>query len=113
MRLLHPAGLSDQAFTLHGHVWQEEPYANNSTEIGDNPLSQWLGSRVSFGPNTSFDLVLPKAGGEAEVPGDYLYRAFVGSDFQNGIWGIMHVGSTDMVTLTEFTGLLIQLSQIE
>ena len=39
------------------------------------------------------------------MPGDYLYRTFVGTDFQNGIWGVMRVGAgnTDIVTVTEFT----------
>lgn len=109
MRLLHPAGLADQNLTLHGHVWQEEPYTNDSTEIGYNDLSQWLGTRVSFGPNTSFEVVLAKAGGQGEVPGDYLYRTFVGTDFQNGMWGIMRVGAsnTDIVTVTEFTATTV------
>lgn len=103
LRLLHPAGLADQNLTLHGHVWQEEPYTKDSTEIGPNDLSEWIGARVSFGPNTSFEVVLPKAGGQAGVPGDYLYRAFVGTDFQNGMWGVMRVGASDIVTVTEFT----------
>jgi hypothetical protein len=105
LRLLHPAGLADQNITLHGHVWQELPYKNDSTEIGNNPLSQWIGSRVSFVPNSSFEVVLPSAGGEAGVPGDYLYRTFVGTEFLNGIWGLMRVGAydSDIVTVTEYS----------
>ncbi len=104
MRLLHPAGLNEQVYTLHGHVWQEEPYKNNSTVIGDNPKSQNFGARDSFGPNVSWDLVAKKAGGEKGVPGDYLYRTFIGTDFMFGLWGVLRVGEPgkDIVTMTSF-----------
>jgi plastocyanin len=104
MRMLHPAGLNEQVFVLHGHNWQEEPYTNNSTQIGNNPLSQSTGSRDTFGPNASFDVVLPRAGGIDATKGDYLFRTFIGEDFQNGIWGIVRVGDPgkDVVTVTQF-----------
>jgi hypothetical protein len=104
-RMIHPAGISEQVFTLHGHVWQEEPYVNGSTEIGHNPLSQSEGSRDGFGPNVSFDAVIEKAGGSAGVTGDYLYRTFVGNLFSAGIWGLFRVGETgsDICTLTRFS----------
>jgi len=102
-RMVHPAGLAEQVFTLHGHVWQEEPYINGSKEIGNNPLSQNQGSRDGFGPNIAFDAVIDKAGGAAGVTGDYLYRTFIGSNFQNGIWGLLRVGNSDIVTITRFS----------
>ena len=104
-RMIHPAGLSEQVFSLHGHVWQELPYKNGSTEIGNNPLSQWQGSRDGFGPNVSFEVVIDKAGGAAGVTGDYLYRTFIGSIFQAGLWGLFRVGEPgkDIVTLTKFS----------
>jgi manganese oxidase len=104
-RMIHPAGISEQVFVLHGHVWQEQPYVNGSTEIGNNPLSQSEGSRDGFGPNISFDAVIGKAGGSAGVTGDYLYRTFVGSLFQAGIWGLFRVGETgrDICTITRFS----------
>ena len=38
-RLMHPFGTgTSQVFSLHGHVWQRNPYKNNSREIGDNSL---------------------------------------------------------------------------
>ena len=41
LRVLHPAGLNEQVFELHGHAWQEEPYSKGSLDIVDNnPLSQ-------------------------------------------------------------------------
>lgn len=102
-RVIHPAGLAEQVFTLHGHVWQEEPYVNGSKEIGNNPLSQSQGSRDGFGPNIAFDAVIDKAGGSAGVTGDYLYRTFIGNNFQNGVWGLLRVGNSDVVTITKFS----------
>ena len=105
LRVVHPGGLNEQVFTLHGHVWQEEPYTKNSTVITDNnPLSQWMGSRDIFGPNSSFDVVVKSAGGGSAVQGDYLFRTFMGTDFLNGMWGVVRVGAPgkDTVTLTTF-----------
>ena len=105
LRMLHPAGLSEQVFELHGHAWQEEPYSTGSTKIvADNPTSQWTGSRDTFGPNASFDVVLKHAGGVNAVQGDYLFRTFIGTEFLNGMWGLVRVGPVgkDVITLTEF-----------
>jgi len=104
-RLVHPAGANEQVFTLHGHVWQEEPYVNGSREIGNNPQSQSQGSRDSFGPNVSFDAVINRAGGASGTAGDYLYRTFVGSSFQFGMWGLLRVGEAgkDAVTITRIS----------
>jgi len=104
-RMVHPAGINEQVFTLHGHVWQEEPYVNGSKEIGHNPLSQSQGSRDGFGANVSFDAVIDEAGGAAGVPGDYLYRTFIGNVFQNGMWGVLRVAAPtqDIVTITRFS----------
>ena len=101
-RMVHPAGLAEQTWVLDGHVWQEEPYVDGSTRIGVNPSSQWLGSRDGFGPNDQFDIVVAAAGGTAGVTGDYLYRSFIGFDFQKGLWGIFRVGeeNADVVTIT-------------
>ncbi len=102
LRLVHPGGLSEQTFTLAGHPWQEQPFRNNSREIDDNPASQWYGSRDSFGANDQFNIVLNSAGGHKQVTGDYLYRTFIGSEFENGIWGVMRVGEpgSDIVTIS-------------
>ena len=92
LRVVHPGGLSEQTFTLAGHPWQEEPFQNNSQEIGDNAASQWFGGRDSFGANDQVNIVLKSAGGRKQVTGDYLYRSFIGSEFQFGLWGVMRVG---------------------
>jgi hypothetical protein len=113
-RLVHPGGSTNgQVFTLHGHVWQEEPYKNASTEIGNNPLSQWIGSRDSYGAASHYDIVLDKAGGEGRVPGDYLYRTYVGAQIVKGLWGIFRVANAcgdpnapncpDTVVITSYT----------
>jgi hypothetical protein len=108
-RLVQPGGgTNGQVFTLHGHVWQEQPYKNNSTEIGENPLSEWIGSRDSYGAASHYDIVVSKAGGEDSVPGDYLYRTFIGAQIPKGIWGIFRVANAcngqcpDTVTITSF-----------
>lgn len=105
LRVLHPAGLNEQVFELHGHTWQEEPYSKGSLAIVDNnPMSQWTGSRDTFGANSSFDIVLKSAGGKNAVKGDYLFRTFIGQDFQNGMWGLLRVGDKgkDVVTVTSY-----------
>ena len=103
MRMLHPAGTSEEIITLHGQVWQEEPYTNDSTQIGSNDLSQATGSRDTFGANSSFDMVLNHAaGGAFNYPGDYLFRTFIGNDFMGGMWGLVRVGDAgkDIVRVT-------------
>jgi hypothetical protein len=91
-RLLHPQGTGTaQVFALNGHVWQRNPYTNNSTVIGDNPLSQWLGSHDSYGGTDHYELVVAKAGGQNGVPGDYLYTTFVPNQNLYGSWGIFRV----------------------
>jgi len=91
-RLMHPEGTGTaQVFTVNGHVWQREPYANDSTVIGNNQLSQWLGSHDSHGGTDHYDLVIDKAGGQNGVPGDYLYTTFVPNQNIYGSWGIFRV----------------------
>jgi hypothetical protein len=92
-RLTHPFGTGiSQVFSLHGHVWQRNPYNTNSSQIGSNSLSQWIGSRDNHGSSDHFDLVIEKAGGESGQAGDYLYTVFVPIQARNGAWGIFRVG---------------------
>jgi len=132
IRMLHPAGIDEQVLTLHGHSWEEEPYLVGkggpfaaqpngvaSAIIGHNRLSQRLGSRDSFGPNVSWDLIIGEyekdkegklrvvdgAGGVAKTKGDYMFRTFIGTDFLDGLWGLLRVGDIgkDVVTVTYYT----------
>jgi hypothetical protein len=93
-RLGHPFGTgTSQVFSLHGHVWQRNPYRNDSKEMGNNSLSQWIGSRDNHGSTDHFDIMIDKAGGEAGRAGDYLYTVFVPIQARNGAWGIFRVGN--------------------
>jgi manganese oxidase len=94
-RVAHPMGLGgfpDNVFTLHGHVWQEEPYTNQSSSLGFNPKSEWIGSRDGFGPQHHFDVLIDSAGGTNKIPGDYIYEDY--NNTSNGIWGLMRVFDT-------------------
>jgi manganese oxidase len=97
-RLLAPGGIGDnqQTFELTGHVWQKEPWADGSTRIARNPGSEWTGTQTGVGPPTTYEVVLEDgpggaAGGRFHVPGDYLYRSWVGAMFQVGGWGLFRV----------------------
>jgi hypothetical protein len=91
-RMTHPMGTGDsQVFTIHGHQWQRNPYQNNSTIIGNNNLSQWLGSRDNHGSSDHFDLVIDKAGGQFGKAGDYLYTAYLPDQALLGAWGLFRV----------------------
>ena len=91
-RVMQPSGADQHVFGLFGHVWQEEPYLPGSTVIGNNPASQWQGSRMGLSAADRFDIVIPSAGGEFAVPGDYLYNSYIGGDQNYGMWGIFRVG---------------------
>jgi hypothetical protein len=92
-RMTHPLGTGNsEVFTIHGHNWQRNPYQNNSTTIAFNNLSQWMGSRDNHGSSDHFDLVIQKAGGTFNRPGDYLYTTYLPADASSGSWGIFRVG---------------------
>ncbi len=92
IRLLYAGGEitngTQQVFMLDGHSWQEEPFINDSTEIGDNPLSQELGSQQIVA-NQPLNLVLKSAGGTAGVTGDYALHSYLDAKFGN--WMLMRV----------------------
>jgi hypothetical protein len=92
-RALHPQGHQrNSVFTVHGHIWEEEPYANSSTVLGSNPFSEWKGAQMGHGPSNHFDVLLKNgAGGKFHVTGDYLYRNFQSFQFDGGMWGIFRV----------------------
>ncbi len=92
-RLLHAGGNGDnqQVFELSGHVWQAEPYINNSTAIGDNKTSPFVGVTSGYGVTSHFDVVIASAGGAGKVPGDYVYRTWTADQFQVGFWGLFRV----------------------
>jgi manganese oxidase len=92
-RILQPAGHArNGVFQVHGHIWEEEPYASKSMIIGPNPLSEWKGSQAGHGPTNHFEAVLKYgAGGAFRIVGDYLYRDQASFAFDGGMWGIFRV----------------------
>ena len=93
-RFTHPFGTgTSQVIGLHGHNWQRNPYSNNSKDIGDNSLSQWLGSRDNHGSSDHFELIVSKAGGENAKAGDYLYTTYLPQQATLGSWGLFRVGT--------------------
>jgi hypothetical protein len=93
-RLLMPGGHSRNiVFALNGHVWDKEPYVQNSTRLGrNNTFSFWEGARMGHGPSNHADLLLRAgAGGKFSITGDYLFRDQVGTGIDHGLWGILRV----------------------
>jgi hypothetical protein len=84
---------------VFGHHWQEEPWQNGSTRIGNNPLSQTMGG-VILGPSHALNLVIDRA----SVPGDYLYRNYIATQGNYAMWGVFRVGprATDVLALTGY-----------
>ena len=101
LRVLEPNGHArNHVFALHGHVWQRNPYTSpctgtpclGSTQIGNNPLSEWRGAQEGHGPTDHWDIVPEHgAGGAFGVTGDFLYRDMAAFNFYNGAWGILRV----------------------
>ncbi|MBV8455917.1 MAG: hypothetical protein JO122_04815, partial [Acetobacteraceae bacterium] len=98
-RFVNPGG--DIAVTeVFGHHWQEQPWQEGSTRIGDNPLSQTMGGMI-LGSSHALNLVIDRAG----APGDYLYRNFIADFIENeAMWGVFRVGpqAADVLALTAY-----------
>jgi manganese oxidase len=92
-RLLQSGGHGrNVSFALHGHVWDRQPYLNNSTQLGRNGFSFLEGAHMGHGPTNHADLLLQNgAGGAFSITGDYLFRDFAGPGFDGGLWGILRV----------------------
>lgn len=93
MRVLHPGGHPrNHVFQVHGHGWQEAPFTNGSTVMGQNNWSSWVASEPGIGPGSHLNLLLTNgAGGYYHTPGDYLYRDQSSFNFDSGLWGIFRV----------------------
>ena len=106
LRVVQPGGHArNHVWNLHGHIWEQEPYADSSRVIGSNPYSEWKGVRDGHGPGEHFDL-LPKhgAGGVNRIQGDYLFRDQASFSFDGGTWGVMRVLPPSRATTAETTG---------
>jgi manganese oxidase len=93
--MTHPFGTgTSQVFTVSGHIWQRNPFTQESTVIGNNSLTQWMGSRDNHGSSDHFELLIDKAGGEQGKRGDYLYGVYLRDQITLGAWGLFRVGQT-------------------
>lgn len=66
------AGDATKVITVQGHDWQEEPFQDESAVIGNNRLSQAMGTQ-QVTPLETYNLVLPSAGGVNKTPGSYTF----------------------------------------
>lgn len=80
-RTLMPADKPrNTGFTIHGHLWREQP---------EDPFSRVIPLQGAISVGNRFDMELKDG---ASCPGDYLYRS--GSlkwDVESGMWGIFRV----------------------
>ena len=68
-RVTQAAGHPRQhAFTVFGHHWNFEPWQNNSTVLGNNPLTFEVGSYSGISATRHLN-ILTTAGGTEEDPG--------------------------------------------
>ena len=88
MRIVAPGGHARGiVYTLHGHAWQREPYLNNSTQIGENPIGWWNGAQEGIGAGTLYNIPVQR-GGLFNVTGDFLFRDMAPFGSYQGLWGI-------------------------
>ena len=95
MHFLQPAGGGQlSSFVLHGHDVPNEPYVSSdisSQEFGHNLFQSYSGAQSGLGPLGHVNLLVPSAGGNGVVSGDYLFRDQAsGGNFQ-GLWGLLRV----------------------
>jgi manganese oxidase len=91
-RVLLPGGSNtNPVFEIHGHSWQEEPYINDSWQLGDNVKSQVLGAQILLA-NQALNILIDSAGGPGRTPGDYLFYDYLQTrNSRSGAWGILRV----------------------
>ncbi len=74
---------TNDAHTLHldGHWFRLEPHSSTSPPVNN----------VHIGISERYDLVVPRAGGPQNMPGDYLYYNGRSFKLREGSWGILRV----------------------
>jgi hypothetical protein len=92
-RLLQAGGHSRNiSFGLQNHLWDRQPYINNSTKLGQNTFSFWEGARMGIGPTNHVDMLIRNgAGGAFHFSTAYLFRDFSGPGADGGLWGFLSV----------------------
>lgn len=93
MRILFPNGHGrNHVIEVAGHNWDDQPFVNNSTELGPDLLSTYLGTRDVVGPGSNWNLLLTHgAGGSGRVAGDYQVRDTYSWGFDGGLWAVLRV----------------------
>ena len=78
---------TNDVHTLHldGHWFRLEPFSSTSPPVNN----------VHIGISERFDLVVPRAGGPQNMPGDYLYYNGRSFKLREGSWGILRVHGDD------------------
>ena len=113
-RMLFPGGSTNNGasppaiLVLQAHNWQEEPYTSRGTRIGNNRLSQHVGSQ-EHSAYEALNIVLPAAGGTFGVAGDYLYHSYM-MEQNNGSWGLFRVQDNTVAIVRASVDTLKQLS---
>ena len=81
IRSLVPA--THDVHTLHvdGHWFRLEPFSGTSPPI----------NTVHLGISERYDLMIPRAGGPQQMPGDYLYYNGRSFKLREGSWGLIRV----------------------
>ena len=93
MRILNAGGHArNNTFQVHGHIWRELPYSDQSTVLWDNVKNEFAPVFTGIGPSSHFDILLRNgAGGKFRVFGDYLFRTQQSFMLDGGLWGILRV----------------------
>jgi hypothetical protein len=65
--------------------------STGSQNLGVNPVGMAIGASESWMSGAHYEVFIPKAGGAAGIPGDYLFRDHMGLGNTGGLWGIVRV----------------------
>ncbi len=84
-------GEPHRSIAIGGHGWQRQPWTNGSTIMGENPVSETVGSIFGLGPMGVRNIVIPSAGGTTRTQGDFLIRSMDSDGYTNGQWCILRV----------------------
>ena len=80
-------------YTLHGHDWQRQPFVNDSSELGYNPLAEYYGSQEGVNPTGHWEFIV-NLGGAFDVTGDYLWQDLAAFGKFQGLWGLLRYNHT-------------------
>ncbi len=88
IRSLVAATNDAHTFHLDGHWFRAEPWSKTSPPI----------NTIHLGISERYDLVVPRAGGPQQRPGDYLFYDARDFKLREGTWGLLRVDGADAQT---------------